>query len=287
MTHRIMAQRIEPMPRTIARALCGVGLMLAGIAGVSAANKPADAPITYTAPFVAHAPIIDGDGDDAQWNSAAWRDIRYLIVGKPLSGDRDFVGRYKVVWTAHHLYLMAEIDDDLLIDSHPDPLDRYWEDDTLEIFVDEDNSGGPHQFSNNAFAYHIALDNQAVDIAPFSSEAERRAGKPNVRTYPQHVQSRWKRSERSPHTIVWEVRLTLYPDSEASDISTTRAPAGPVALTAGKVIGFMVSYCDSDGPGGRDHFLSDIDVPAVNGDKNRGYIDANVFGTLRLEKTKR
>ena len=33
-----------------------------------------------------------------------------------------------------------------------------------EIFIDEDNSGGNHQFNFNAFAYHIALDNQAVDI---------------------------------------------------------------------------------------------------------------------------
>jgi hypothetical protein len=287
MKYRIMAHRIETAPRMIARAFYGVCLMLAGTASLAAADKPTDAPITYTAPFVAHAPIVDGDGNDAQWENAAWRDIRYLIVGSPLGGEHDFSGRYKVVWTERHLYLLAEIEDDLLIDSHANPLDRYWEDDTLEIFVDEDNSGGLHQFSNNAFAYHIALDNQAIDIAPFSSEADKRTGKPNVRAYPEHIQSRWKRSERSPHTIAWEVRLTLYPDSEASDISTTRAPAGPVALTAGKVIGFMVSYCDSDGPGGRDHFLSDIDVPAVNGDKNRGYIDANVFGTLRLEKTKR
>ena len=49
-------------------------------------------------------------------------------------------------------------------DSHRDPLEQYWDDDTVEIFVDEDFTGGNHQFNHNAFAYHMSLDNRAIDI---------------------------------------------------------------------------------------------------------------------------
>jgi hypothetical protein len=47
---------------------------------------------------------------------------------------------------------------------HRDPLVQYWDDDCLEIFLDEDFSGGDHQYNHNAFAYHVSLDNQAIDI---------------------------------------------------------------------------------------------------------------------------
>ena len=32
----------------------------------------------------------------------------------------------------------------------------------------------------------------------------------------------------------------------------------------------------------REHFIGDVDVEPVNGDRNRGYIDASVFGTIHL-----
>jgi len=56
----------------------------------------------------------------------------------------------------------------------------------------------------------------------------------------------------------------------------------PVTLYKGKKLGFMVAYCDSDSNKGRELFIGSFDVPAVNGDKNRGYLDASVFDTLKL-----
>ena len=55
-------------------------------------------------------------------------------------------------------------------------------------------------------------------------------------------------------------------------------------ISVTKKLGFMMSYCDSDSPKGREHFMGDIDIKPVNGDKNRGFIDANVFGILELVK---
>ena len=66
-----------------------------------------------------------------------------------------------VAWTVENL--LAEIKDDKLIDLNKDPLKAWWDDDCLEIFIDADNSGGGHQFTHNAFAYHVALDGNVVE----------------------------------------------------------------------------------------------------------------------------
>ena len=149
------------------------------------------------------APIIDGKDIDAAWGAANWFPLNHLIVGDKLSAD-DFSGRFKMVWTAERIYLLAEIVDDVLIDTHANPLEKYWDDDALEIFIDEDNSGGDHQFNYNAFAYHIALDNQSADIGPFKSAADKKAGNVFVRLFPDHIQSRWQRSLSEPNKVLWE-----------------------------------------------------------------------------------
>jgi len=223
----------------------------------------------YDAPYAAIAPTIDGKANEQAWAAAPWQTIDHLTLGEQPSPD-DFSGRYKIVWTNDKLFVLGEIIDDVLIDTHPDPLESYWEDDTFEIFIDEDKSGGIHLDNYNAFAYHIALDNQVVD---FSS-----AGKP--RTLNDHVTSVWKRSAVKPNVITWEVSIDIYPDT-FKDLNNT---ASPVELSAGKKMGFMIAYCDSDGERGREHFIGSHPIEPVNGDKNRGYIDASVFGYLKLVK---
>ena len=260
------------------------GLVTSFVACAHAGTKPADAPVTYKAPFAKQAPLIDGNPNDAAWTSAPWRRIDQLTAGKAPSSPQDFSGRYKVVWTQANLYILAEINDDILMDSHPNPLDHYWDDDALEVFIDEDNSGGKHLFTYNAFAYHISLDNQAVDMGPFLTDADKKADKANVRLYPNHITAQWKRSQANPNTLYWEVQLTVYPDTYKDGYKPNEKPIKPAKLTVGKKMGFMMAYCDSDSPNGRDHFMGDIDIPAVNGDKNRGYIDADVFGVLELVK---
>jgi hypothetical protein len=260
------------------------GLLASFVACAQAGTKPADAPVTYKAPQVKQAPVIDGNPKDASWTNAPWRRIDQLTAGKAPSNPQDFSGRYKVVWTPTHLYILAEVNDDILIDSHPDPLSHYWDDDTLEVFIDEDSKGGNHLFTYDAFAYHISLDNQAVDMGPFLTDADKKADKANIRLYPNHITSQWKRSKADPHTLYWEVQLTVYPNTYKDEYKPTEKPIKPAKLTVGKKMGFMMAYCDSDSPNGRDHFIGDVNIAPVNGDKNRGYIDAGVFGVLELTK---
>jgi len=110
-------------------------------------------------------PSIDGNIDDPAWENVPWNALDQRWLGEAYTKE-DFSGRYKLTWTPEALYLVAEIQDDTIYDQHEDPLTLWWDDDCLEIFVDADNSGGGHQFTHNAFAYHVALDGNVVDIAP-------------------------------------------------------------------------------------------------------------------------
>ena len=53
-----------------------------------------------------------------------------------------------------------------------------------------------------------------------------------------------------------------------------------VKLAEGKKMGFAVSYNDNDGNFKRENMMGS--VPIEGEDKNRGWIDAGVFGTVEL-----
>jgi len=218
----------------------------------------------YRAPHADTQPVIDGIADEAAWGRADWRNIDHRWLG-PEYVPEDFSGRFKVVWTEHRIYLLGEFVDDILYDAHRDPLVQYWDDDTLEIFLDEDHSGGNHQFNHNAFAYHLSLDNRAIDIG-----TDR-----NARDYSHHVESRWR--QQGNH-IVWEVAIDVYTDAYVDGSDDNRRQT----LEAGKTMGLMVAYCDNDGSELRENFIGSESVPV--GPKDRGWIDAGLFGTLILTK---
>lgn len=241
----------------------------AAIAGLMLLAAPAWA--TQEAVYSSQPVVVDGSGKDAVWADASWQQMDKHMVGS-VPDAADFSGRYKLAWDEDRLYLLVEIVDDVLVDSHPDPKVNYWDDDCLEIFLDEDASGGDHLHSYNAFAYHIALDG---NVADFSSKDD---GK-QVVLLNDHLQSKWTRQAEAPYKIVWEVSVKLYPDT-----FTVAEPGKPVTLSADKIIGFMLAYCDNDGSETREHFMGSHDIEPVNGDKNRGYIDASVFGKVKLVK---
>ena len=234
---------------------------------------------TFTAIKIKQKIEIDGIVD-SQWQQAPWYNIDKLVLGVQPS-PQDFSGKFKVMWDQDTLYLMAEITDDVLYDGHADPLESYWDDDCLEIFLDENHSGGDHQFNFNAFAYHVALDNQVVDIA-----GKKQDGAPLFQLFNNHLTSRWRRDAAAPHKIIWEMAIKIYKDNYKV------SPKGLIGkenftdrskLFAGKILGFMVAYCDNDGSKQRESFIGSTVVPAINGDSNRGYKDASVFDSLVLK----
>ena len=98
--------------------------------------------------FSSTPPVIDGVANDAAWKGGDWHEMTSLMWGSaPESGD--FSGRYKLRWNKDALYLLAEIQDDHLSDTYANPLERYWDDDCLEIFgytdLMVDGAPLPHQ----------------------------------------------------------------------------------------------------------------------------------------------
>ncbi|WP_081990196.1 DUF6265 family protein [Psychroserpens sp. Hel_I_66] len=206
-------------------------------------------------------PIIDGKADEDIWSGHYWLPLDELWLGESYTKE-DFSGRYKLSWTNDALYLLAEIQDDILIDTHKDPLVSWWDDDCLEIFIDADNSGGEHQYNHNAFAYHIALDGNVVDMST------NKKGK----LYNSHIES--KRVTKD-NISTWEVKISLF-----SDDYDDNGEHSPLKLQPGQVIGFALAYCDNDTSETRENFIGSVEVRGD--DKNRGWIDANIFGTLKL-----
>ncbi len=216
----------------------------------------------YESIEVSQPPIIDGIGDDNCWEHAQWADINYLWLGEEVEAN-DFSGRYKIVWSKERLYFLIEIIDDVLSDTHPDALIDYYKDDTLEIFLDEDNSGGDHKYNYNAIAYHIALDYNVVDL--------NKSGAPQL--YNEHLNM--KRT-KSADTCTWEIEVKVFSD-KYDETSTSNQP---VDLASGKVLGFGIAYCDNDGGEDRESFLGSFDIPGS--DKNLAWQNADVFSSLKL-----
>lgn len=238
-----------------------MAIVVLAMPAVSLAEHSADRS-EYRAPQAASAPQIDGVANEAIWRKAEWREIDNRWLGPEYTAE-DFQGRFKVVWTDNRIFILGEFVDDVLIDVYRDPLVQYWDDDCLEIFLDEDFSGGEHQYSYNAFAYHMSLDNRAIDIGTDK----------NAQDYSHHVESRWK---QHGNKIVWELAIDIYDDNyvDGSDSNI------PVNLSAGKVVGLMIAYCDNDGSDLRENFIGSESVPS--GPKDRGWIDADLFGALLL-----
>ena len=109
------------------------------------------------------APTIDGVANEALWQGDDWYPMNEVIIGDTPAAS-DFTGKYKLRWNEDALYLLAEIRDDHLSDTYASPIERYWDDDCLEIFIDADGSGGDHFNNYNAFAYHLALDLSLIHI---------------------------------------------------------------------------------------------------------------------------
>jgi len=252
------------MSNAALRFIFGTALLLAP--SIAVAERPTHDPgrSEYRALKARRALNVDGVADEPVWQRARWHEIKHRWLGPEYSPE-DFQGRFKVVWTAERIFILAELVDDVLFDSHRDSLVQYWDDDCLEIFVDEDYSGGNHQYNHNAFAYHMSLDNRAIDIGTDESPHD----------YSHHVESRWRAHGTK---VVWELGIDVYTD-EYVDGSKKNVP---VKLSAGKVLGLMIAWCDNDGSEIRENFVGSESAPGEH--KDRGWIDAGLFGKLVLVK---
>ncbi|MBN1118589.1 MAG: T9SS type A sorting domain-containing protein [Bacteroidales bacterium] len=211
---------------------------------------------------------IDGVGDETFWSNCEWYNMEYVWIpyGEAM-GAGDFSGRVKFAWKDDKLLILAEIEDDVLSDQFTNPQDNYWNDDCFEVFLDEDYSGGWHQTSNNAFAYHCALNEE--DVIDSGDET---ASNVNLKN---HIEFDLDTVDNTNY--VWELAITIYDDTYRNSSSSNPT----VTLSQGKEMGIAVAYCDNDGNNQRDNFIGLIDVASQH--YNSAWQDASVFGKLTLD----
>lgn len=178
----------------------------------------------------------------------------------------DFTGRVKFAWTQEKLIVLAEIEDNVLSDTHEDPQNNYWNDDCFEVFLDEDYSGGWHQTNYNAFAYHCAINEE--DVIDSGDESH---GNLHVND---HVEFDLDTIDATHYR--WELAITIYDETFDPDnaVNTT------IPLDHEKEMGIAVAYCDNDGGTERENFIGLVNVAAQH--FNSAWQDASVFGKLTL-----
>ncbi len=252
--------------------------ILSSILIVQAETNPGDSLIAVHANTF---PIIDGDTTDVAWQSAKWYNINYIWLpyGTTIPAS-DFSGRFKVVWnkTTNLLYFIVEITDDTFVNGYiyANNLGTYYNYDVVEVFIDEDRSGGTHTNDNNAFAYHITSGNSTVEYDAIDIYS---TGTTNKVNYRNHLPE-FKRVFDGNH-YYWEfsmmaIKNTFTPTNDPNLFKST--------LTIGKKIGLSVAYCDNDGltenPKTRDNFIGSKYLTSA--DQNNSYINASLFGSLIL-----
>ena len=227
----------------------------------SASSSVVTEPNTYIAPRAQTAPEIDGTVD-AVWEQASWAPINVFWLGTQSNPTaEDYTGQYKALWDENYLYLLFDVTDERLYDNTRSALDAYWEDDTVEIFIDENKNGGQHQYNASAWAYHISTYGDVVDYTTSGPKLLN-----------DHIDVRLV-SMGDKH--LWEMRVRIYGEGYSDSQANT-----PLILTADKELGFSASYIDNDGGQQRESMMGSVDTEGHR--NNQGYINADAFGTLKL-----
>jgi hypothetical protein len=266
---------------------------------------------TLFIPKTTVSPVIDGSAGDEVWDLMEWQPIDQIWMpwgnleanlGQEAGlqiweGTEDFTGNFKILWSeeTNLLYFLVEIIDDEFVDGYVFPNGGYPNYDIVEIFIDEDRSGGPHVFDNtlfpgmsacptcnaeNAFSYHIAAnaleDGEIQDEFVAADIAGTTWG--TIRNYASHFPE--FAMVKNENTYIWEFSLIVHNDT----YNHSNQEASIVNLEDGKIMGLTMAYCDNDNPFEnplrRDHFFGSVEVPLSA--HNSHWINADWFGVAKL-----
>ncbi len=263
-------------------------------------------------------PAIDGVGDDESWTDTEWNFIDKIWMpynnqsdnlnqenGLMLwGGAEDFSGKYKILWSSETnlLYFLAVITDDVFTDGYsydenPNQGGNYPSYDILEIFIDENRSGGLHVFdatgstgtslgtnAENAFSYHLAANAPDDGIVQNLFHALDIVGtnwgypSQKIADYANHFPEFALRKEGNLY--IWEFSMEVHKEN----YNPLDQAASVLQLVDGHIMGISLAYCDNDNPFEtplrRDHFIGSVDVP-LNA-YNEHWKQADWFGVAKL-----
>jgi len=249
-------------------------------------------PTTVIAKEAEMAPLFDGEATEECWAEAQWYPIdeTWITWGEEI-GTSDYTGRFKVSWseTENVVYYFVEITDDAFVDGYTFPDGGYPDFDIVEVFLDEDMSGGLHVFddnaewgqnSENAFSYHLAVNVPAdgeTETVFHACDIDGTNWPAVIMDYAGHFPEFIVRKKGNVYQ--YEFALKVYDDTyDHADPEASR-----VILDSGKEMGMSMAYCDNDTPGtARDNFFGSVWVPEEA--FNDHWMDADGFGRIRLVK---
>ncbi len=113
-------------------------------------------------PETMNPPTIDGNIDDV-WTGAPTYSVDNLISGS-LYSDEDLAGTWKALWDASHIYYLFEITDNYLKRDST----SFWDDDTVELLIDADNSRNYNFDYVNDFHIGFRWNDSSVRLGPYS-----------------------------------------------------------------------------------------------------------------------
>ncbi len=237
-------------------------------------------------------PTIDADESDACWEKSEWIAINqtWIPYGEELPSE-DFSGHFKVSWNtdSNLLYFIVKIKDDVFVDGYQYPDGDYPDYDIVEVFIDEDRSGGLHVFDDNqdwgpngenAFSYHIIPDHgpsggETVTNFVVCDIAGTSWGDKQIPNYADHFPEFVL--SKSGEYYIWEFSMKVYDSSYVHD----NPEASRADLIQEKLMGLSMAYCDNDTPeDGRDHFFGSTWVPEEA--YNDHWKDATGYGAIVL-----
>ncbi|MEZ5105616.1 MAG: sugar-binding protein [Draconibacterium sp.] len=273
---------------------------------------------TLFIPETTTTPEINGENNDIQWGLANWNYIDQIWMpyanspanvsgGLELWEDSlDFKGKYKVLWSSETnlLYFLVLTTDDIFTgdyeyNENPSLGGAYPNYDIVEVFIDEDRSGGLHVFdgtgntgiswgteAENAFSYHITVPEPEDGVVEKAFYALDIAGTnwsyPNqkIANYASHFNEFAVKKTATKYT--WEFSLKIYNDS----YNSANPEISMVTLEGEKILGLSLAYCDNDSPLEspltRDHFFGSVFVPEAA--YNDHWMQANWFGVAKLKE---
>ena len=239
-------------------------------------SSPTSMNDTVKVPIVFEAPLIDGIANDSIWDLSGWQyfDQYWLPWNEPIDSS-DFYGRYKAVWhSANNLiYFLVEINDDVFVTGYQPNNSDYAGYDCVELFIDEDRSGGRHTSDHNAFALHITGGNKTSGYDAMDIDGGQIANLKNM--IPE------LKIGKEENYYTWEFALQVHDDTYDKS-----SPAGSrVQLIGNKVMGFSFAYCENDDVNEfpnqeRDNFIGTVMVTEEN--QNNHWMDASIFGIMKL-----
>ncbi|MBC8375095.1 MAG: T9SS type A sorting domain-containing protein [FCB group bacterium] len=117
-------------------------------------NLPTSAPAIY----YTGTPIVIDDQVDATWVNTPEMGINNVTVG---ARTADFQAQWKAMYDAENLYLLVEVNDEVLIN---DSGNGWYMDDVVEVFIDADNSSGGVYDGINDFQFGFRWDDDVIKI---------------------------------------------------------------------------------------------------------------------------